>query len=250
MLEDIAILTGGTVISEDTGKSLENITPEDCGQAEKVWADKDSCRIIGGKGDKKRIKKRIVQIKQQLVETASDFDKEKLQERLAKLTGGVAILNVGGATELEMKEKKERVLDSVAATKAAIEEGIVPGGGVALLRARKALEIKQLEGDDERVGVKILFEALGIPIRQILKNSGVEEGFVRDVEKLEDKEKGYNVLNNQIVNMFEAGIVDPVKVTRTALQNAVSTASVILSTEVLVTDLPEKEKEKRVEDTT
>ena len=244
MLEDIAILTGGTVISEDTGRKLESVTVEDCGRAEKVWADNENCRIIGGKGDPAQIKARIAQIKREIEAITSDFDKEKLEGRLAKLSGGVAVVNVGAATEPEMKEKKERVLDAVAATKAAIEEGIVAGGGVALFRAKKALEkLVDLE-EDEKVGVKILLRALEEPIRQILKNSGVDEGFwIREVEKAEDETMGYDVLTNKIVDMFKQGIVDPVKVTRTALQNAASTASVLLTTEVLVTDLPE-EKEK------
>jgi chaperonin GroEL len=243
MLSDIAVLTGGTVISEDMGRKLDSVTVEDCGRAEKVWADKENCRIIGGKGDPAQIKARIAQIKREIESTTSDFDKEKLEERLAKLSGGVAVLNVGAATEPEMKEKKERVLDAVAATKAAIEEGIVAGGGVALLRTKSVLmEMKDLEGD-EKVGVKILLRALEEPIRQILKNSGVDEGYwIRDVEKRKDLEMGYNVLSDQVENMFASGIVDPVKVTRTALQNAASTAAIILTTEVLVTDLPEKEK--------
>lgn len=244
MLADIAILTGGTVISEDTGRKLDSVTLEDCGRAEKVWADKENCRVIGGKGDLNQIKARVAQVKREIDATTSDFDKEKLEERLAKLSGGVAVINVGAATEPEMKEKKERVLDAVAATKAAIEEGIVSGGGVALLRAKKALEeVADLE-EDEQTGIKILLRALEEPIRQILKNSGVDEGFwVREVEKMEDAEMGYDVLTNQVVNMFRKGIVDPVKVTRTALQNAASAASIIVTTDVLVTDLPE-EKEK------
>lgn len=244
MLADIAILTGGTVISEDTGRKLDSVTLEDCGRAEKVWADKENCRVIGGKGDLNQIKARVAQVKREIDATTSDFDKEKLEERLAKLSGGVAVINVGAATEPEMKEKKERVLDAVAATKAAIEEGIVSGGGVALLRAKKALEeVADLE-EDEQTGIKILLRALEEPIRQILKNSGVDEGFwVREVEKMEDAEMGYDVLTNQVVNMFKKGIVDPVKVTRTALQNAASAASIIVTTDVLVTDLPE-EKEK------
>jgi chaperonin GroEL len=243
MLSDIAILTGGTVISEDMGRKLDSVTLEDCGRAEKVWANKENCRIIGGKGDVAKIKARIAQIKREIEETTSDFDREKLEERLAKLSGGVAVLNVGAATEPEMKEKKERVLDAVAATKAAIEEGIVAGGGVALLRAKKALgKTKDLEGE-EKVGVEILLRVLEEPIRQILNNSGVDEGYwVREVEKTKDSEMGYNVLSDQMVNMFEVGIVDPVKVTRTALQNAASTAAVILTTDVLVTDIPEKEE--------
>lgn len=244
MLADIAILTGGTVISEDTGRKLDSVTLEDCGRAEKVWADKENCRVIGGKGDLNQIKARVVQVRREIDAATSDFDKEKLEERLAKLSGGVAVINVGAATEPEMKEKKERVLDAVAATKAAIEEGIVSGGGVALLRAKKALEeVADLE-EDEQTGIKILLRALEEPIRQILKNSGVDEGFwVREVEKMKDAEMGYDVLTNQVVNMFKKGIVDPVKVTRTALQNAASAASIIVTTDVLVTDLPE-EKEK------
>ncbi|MDP3998563.1 MAG: chaperonin GroEL [bacterium] len=245
MLEDIAILTGGTVVSEDTGRKLENITIEDCGQADKVWADKENCRIIGGKGNAARIKARITQIKREVSETTSDFDKEKLEERLAKLSGGVAVLQVGAATEIELKEKKERVTDAVAATKAAIEEGIVPGGGVALLHARKVLDkVKAgLASPDEKTGVDILNEALIQPLRMIAKNSGVDDGWVlRKVEEAKETDYGFDSLTLEFGSMLAKGIVDPAKVTRSALQNAASVGVMILTTEALITDLPEKEK--------
>ena len=243
MLQDIAILTGGTVISEDTGRKLDSVAIEDCGRAEKVWADKERCRIIGGKGDRTQVRARIAQIKREIKETTSDFDREKLEERLAKLAGGVAVLNVGAATEPEMKEIKERVTDAVSATQAAIAEGIVPGGGVALLRARKALDDLEVSGE-EKLGVAILKRALEEPLRQILRNSGLDEGFwVREIDEQKEKEMGYDVLANQVVNMVEQGIIDPVKVTRTALENAVSAAVMVLTTEVLIADIPEK-KEK------
>ncbi len=243
MLEDIAVLTGGKVISEDMGRKFENITVEDCGKADKVWADKENCRIIGGKGDKKLIEARIAQIRREVEETTSEFDREKLQERLAKLAGGVAVINVGAATEVEMKEKKERVNDAVAATKAAIEEGIVPGGGVALLRARRVLEKvkKELSFDDEKVGIDILYKALAEPLKQIAANSGADSGWVlRKVEEAKEEDYGFNALTMQFGPMLASGIVDPAKVTRSALQNAVSIASMVLTTEALVTDIPEK----------
>ncbi len=245
MLEDIAILTGGKVISEDMGRKFENITVEDCGKADKVWADKENCRIIGGKGDKKLIEARIAQIRREVEETTSEFDREKLQERLAKLAGGVAVINVGAATEVEMKEKKERVNDAVAATKAAIEEGIVPGGGVALLRARRVLEKvkKELSFDDEKVGIDILYKALAEPLKQIAANSGADSGWVlRKVEEAKEEDYGFNALTMQFGPMLASGIVDPAKVTRSALQNAVSIASMVLTTEALVTDIPEKKE--------
>ncbi len=243
MLEDIAVLTGGKVISEDMGRKFENITVEDCGKADKVWADKENCRIIGGKGDKKLIEARIAQIRREVEETTSEFDREKLQERLAKLSGGVAVINVGAATEVEMKEKKERVNDAVAATKAAIEEGIVPGGGVALLRARNVLEKvkKELIYDDERVGIDILYRALAEPLKQIAANAGADAGWVlRKVEEAKEQDYGFNALTMQFGLMLASGIVDPAKVTRSALQNAVSIASMVLTTEALITDIPEK----------
>lgn len=246
MLEDIAILTGGKVISEDMGRKLDSVTIEDCGRADKVWADKENCRIIGGKGEKKTIEARIAQIRREVEETTSEFDREKLQERLAKLSGGVAVINVGAATEVEMKEKKERVNDAVAATKAAIEEGIVPGGGVILWEAAKILDPKLLpnvkgEGD-EATGVTILKKALEAPIRKIAENAGLNGDVVIDNIKKEKAGWGYNVLTNQYEEMIKMGIVDPAKVTRSALQNAVSVAIMILTTETLVTDEPEKKE--------
>lgn len=245
MLEDIAILTGGTVISEDTGRKLENVTLEDCGQAEKVWADKENCRIIGGKGVLTKIKARIGQIKKEIEETTSDFDREKLEERLAKLSGGVAVLQVGAATEIELKEKKERVTDAVAATKAAIEEGIIPGGGVALLRARAVLEkVKTtLKTDDERTGIEILHQSMADPIRMIAKNAGIDDGWVlKKVEESKELDYGFDALTGEFGSMLQKGIVDPAKVTRSALQNAASVGIMILTTEALITDIPEKEK--------
>lgn len=244
LLEDIAILTGGKVISEDLGIKFENITIEDCGRADKVWADKENCRIIGGKGDPSAIKSRIAQIKRAISQTTSDFDKEKLQERLAKLAGGVAVINVGAATEVELKEKKERVNDAVAATKAAIEEGIIPGGGVALLRVREILlKLKDtLTTADEKVGVDILYRSLSEPVRMIARNSGIDDGWV--VRKVEEGKAdfGFNALTLEFGSLLEQGIIDPVKVTRSALQNAASVAMMILTTESLVTDLPEKKE--------
>jgi chaperonin GroEL len=244
MLEDIAILTGASVISEDTGRKLDSVTIEDCGKAEKVWADKDNCRIIGGKGSKKAINARVASIKQELDKTDSDFDKEKLQERLAKLAGGVAVINVGAATEIELKETQERVKDAVEATKAAIEEGIVPGGGVTLLRAIKVLKTVKPANEDEKVGLDILKFALQQPVRLLAENSGADAGWV--VKKVEagKKDFGFNALTMKFGSMLEEGILDPAKVTRSALQNAASVAGMILTTEVLITDLPEKEEDK------
>lgn len=248
MLEDIAILTGGTVISEDTGRKFESVTIEDCGRADKVWADKENSRIIGGKGDKPKLKARIAQIKRSIEESTSDFDKEKLQERLAKLAGGVAVINVGAATEVELKDKKERVNDAVAATKAALEEGIVPGGGVALLKARRSLKhLMATLTDDEKTGVDILYKALEAPIRGIVKNAGVDEGWVvRSIEEKDGKAKeddyGYNVMTGKFGSMIAAGIIDPAKVTRSAVQNSASIGMMVLTTEALVTDIKEPEK--------
>ena len=245
MLEDIATLTGGTVISEDTGRKFESVALDDCGRADKVWADKENARIIGGKGNMSSIKARIAQIKRAIDETTSDFDKEKLQERLAKLSGGVAVINVGAATEVEMKDKKERVNDAVAATKAALEAGIVPGGGVALLKARKTLlKLKDsLNLQDEKVGVSILYDALAEPLRWIAKNAGADEGWVmRQVEDSKANDYGFNVMTMTFGSMIADGIVDPAKVTRSAVQNAASIGMMVLTTEALVTDLPEKKE--------
>ncbi|MDO8620970.1 MAG: chaperonin GroEL [Candidatus Levybacteria bacterium] len=246
MLEDIAILTGGTVISEDTGRKFESVTLEDCGRADKIWADKENARIIGGKGDQAAIKARIASVRRSIEESTSDFDKEKLQERLAKLAGGVAVINVGAATEVEMKDRKERVNDAVAATKAALEEGIVPGGGVTLLRARKSLlKLKEsLSLGDEKIGVEIIYSALAEPIRWISKNSGVDEGWVmRKVEESKVNDYGFNVMTMDFGSMLDFGIVDPAKVTRSAVQNAASIGMMVLTTEALITDIPEKKEQ-------
>ncbi|HUD04516.1 MAG TPA: chaperonin GroEL [Patescibacteria group bacterium] len=243
MLEDIAILTGGTVISEDTGRKFDSVTVEDCGRADKVWADKENTRIIGGKGDPAKLKARIAQVKKAMEISTSDFDKEKLHERLAKLAGGVAVINVGAATEVEMKEKKERVIDAVAATKAALEEGIVPGGGVTLLRARAVLAklAKELKVKDEIVGVEILSESLTEPIKRIVENAGVDSTVVlQKVESSKENDFGFNVMTMEYGSMIKAGIIDPAKVTRSAVQNAVSVAMMVLTTEALVTDIPEE----------
>lgn len=245
MLEDIAVLTGGTVISEDTGRKMDSVTVEDCGRADKVWADKDNCRIIGGEGDKVAIAARVKQIRSELAATTSEYDKEKLEERLAKLAGGVAVINVGAATELELKEKKERVNDAVAATKAAIEEGIVPGGAVTFVRARKVLSDlgKTLTADDEKHGVRILYDALAMPVRMIAKNAGADDGWVlKMIEEAKTVDYGFNALTNEFGSMLAMGIVDPAKVARTALQNGASVAVMILTTEALVTDIPEKKE--------
>jgi chaperonin GroEL len=240
-LEDIAILTGGMVVSEDTGKTFESIEVEDLGQAEKVWADKDNTRIIGGKGNISQIKSRIALIRRQIAETDSDFDREKLEERLAKLSGGVAQINVGAATEVELNEKKERVKDAVGATKAAIEEGILPGGGIALIKARKALDSIKVNNNDEKVGVEIIKESLEMPTRWLAKNAGEDDGYVlRKIEDSKDADYGYNALTGEFGSMTGFGILDPLKVTRSALQNAASVAMMVLTTEGLVTDLPEE----------
>ena len=241
MLGDIAILTGGTVISEDVGRKLEEVTIDDLGQAERVTADKDNTIIVGGKGNKAEINGRIKQIKAELEKTTSEFDKEKLEERLAKLAGGVAVIEVGAATETEMKEKQERVKDAVSATKAAIEEGIVPGGGVVLLTAADQIETKGLTSD-ELTGAKIVKKALDSPTRLLAENAGVDGEVVVAEIKKKEKGVGFDVLNGEYVDMIKAGIIDPAKVTRTALQNAVSVAMMILTTEGLITDLPEKEE--------
>lgn len=243
MLEDIAILTGGTVISEETGRKLDSVTPEDCGRADMVRASKDSTRIVGGKGRKADIDARVALIKKEISNSDSDFDKEKLQERLAKLSGGVAVIQVGAATETELKELQERVKDAVEATKAAIEEGIVPGGGVALLRAAKALDGLKAESTDEKVGIDLVRHALEQPVRMLASNSGEDDGWVvKTILNNKNVNYGFNAGTLEFGDMIAAGVLDPVKVTRNALQNAASAASMILTTECLVTDVPEKKE--------
>lgn len=240
MLQDIAVLTGGMVISEDMGRKLENVKVEDLGKAEKVVANKDETTIVGGKGNKEELHARINQIRKQIEEVTSDFDREKLEERLAKLSGGVAVLSIGAATEVELKEKKHRVEDAVQATKAAVEEGIIPGGGVSLLRAMKELENTNGLSEEEKVGFSIVKRALEEPIRQIANNAGADAGWVVKEVEAKDKDYGFNVIDMNFGPMIEKGIIDPVKVTRSALQNATSVATMILTTECLVTDLPDK----------
>ena len=241
MLEDIATLTGGKAITEDLGIKLENIKLEDLGRAKKVVVDKDNTTIIDGAGSPKGIEGRIKQIRAQIEETTSDYDKEKLQERLAKLAGGVAVIKVGAATETEMKEKKARVEDALNATRAAVEEGIVPGGGVALLRAATALDHLKLSGD-EATGVNIVRRALEEPIRRIVENAGLEGSVVVEkVKAASARTQGFDAERNEYVDMMQAGIIDPTKVERIALQNAASIASLLLTTEALITDIPEKE---------
>ena len=243
MLEDIAILTGGKVISEDLGIKLENVRLEDLGRAKKVAVDKDNTTLVEGAGKHKDIAGRVKQIRTQVEETTSDYDREKLQERLAKLVGGVAVIKVGAATETELKEKKARIEDAMHATKAAAQEGIVPGGGVAYLRASLALEKFKLEDADEQVGVNILRRALEEPLRQIAQNAGQEGAIVHaQVAKSKNSKYGFNAESEEFEDLVEAGIVDPTMVTRTALQNASSIASLLLTTEALITELPEEEK--------
>jgi chaperonin GroEL len=242
MLEDIAILTGGTVISDDTGRKFESVEVSDLGQAARVTSTKDSTLIVDGKGDKAKIDARIGQIRKELENTKSDFDKEKLQERLAKLTGGVAVINVGAATEIEMKEKKERVIDAVAATKAAIEEGIVPGGETALLRSAKALEAVKFENSEEQLGVAIVERAIRKPFEKLMENAGYNAGMMMaDVIKSAENH-GIDVNDGTLKDLVKAGVIDPVKVTRSALQNAASVAIMVMTTNVLVTDAPEEKK--------
>jgi chaperonin GroEL len=244
MLQDIAILTGGTVISEEIGRKLDSATTEDLGRARKVLADKDNTTFIEGRGDERTIRARVEQIRAQIETTTSDFDREKLQERLAKLAGGVAVLKVGGATEPELKEKKHRVEDALSTARAAVEEGIVPGGGVALINAISALDNVETNNDDEKFGVQILRRALEEPMRILARNAG-EDGAViintvrRHQQEQGDSSYGYNVLTGEFGSMLEQGVVDPVKVTRSAVQNAVSIAGLLLTTEALITDIPE-----------
>ncbi|MBN1504993.1 MAG: chaperonin GroEL [Candidatus Eisenbacteria bacterium] len=241
MMEDIAVLTGGKVISEDIGVKLENAKLEDMGRAKRVTIDKENTTIVEGVGKADEIKGRVAQIKREIDESTSDYDKEKLQERLAKLAGGVAVINVGAATETEMKEKKARVEDALHATRAAVEEGIIPGGGVAFLRAASALDKLEADGE-EKLGVNIVKRSLEEPMRQLAFNAGLEGSVIVEQAKREKKTVGFNVETEKFEDMFEAGVIDPTKVARTALQNAASVASLLLTTEALVAEKPEKKK--------
>jgi len=248
MLQDIAILTGGRVITEEEGRKLESATIADLGRADKVIVTKDDTTIVGGRGDERAIKGRMEQIKVEIEKSTSDYDREKLQERLAKLAGGVAIIRVGAATETELKEKKHRVEDALSATRAAIEEGIVPGGGVALVNAISALDNVKMQYRDEQTGVEILRTALEAPLQQIAENAGYDGAVVLDTVRRLQKEQnnpriGFDVLAGEYLDMVERGIIDPAKVTKGAIENAASIAAMILSTEALVTDIPEEKKE-------
>jgi len=245
MMQDIAILTGATVISEETGRKLDSAEVADLGRAEKVVSDKDNTTVIGGKGDAKGIKGRIEQIRVEIDKTTSDYDREKLQERLAKLSGGVAIIRVGAATETELKEKKHRVEDALSATRAAVEEGIVPGGGVALLNAMKELDGLKVEGDDATTGVNIVRKALEVPMRRIAANAGFDgsvivENVRQEQAKTKNTKIGFDILTEKLEDMVKGGVIDPAKVTRGALENATSIAAMILTTEALITDVPEE----------
>jgi chaperonin GroEL len=247
MLQDIAVLTGATVISEETGRKVDSATLEDLGRAEKVVVTKDDTTVIGGKGETAQIKGRIEQIRVEIDRSTSDYDSEKLQERLAKLSGGVAIIRVGAATETELKEKKHRVEDALSATRAAVEEGIVPGGGVALINAMSALDELKMENEDAQVGVNIVRKSLEVPMRKIAQNAGKDGSVILEAVRREQAEKGnlnigFNVLSEKFVDMVEDGVIDPAKVTRGALENAASIAAMILTTEALVTDIPEEDK--------
>jgi len=243
MLEDIAILTGGQVISEDIGLKLENVKITDLGRAKKITVDKDNTTVVEGAGKPEALQGRVKQIKAQISETTSDYDREKLQERLAKIVGGVAVINVGAATETEMKEKKARVEDALHATRAAMEEGMVPGGGVALIRSIPALDKVKLDGD-EQIGVNIVKKALEEPIRQIVNNAGLESSVIVDkVKQSSNANEGFDAQKEEYVDMLKAGIIDPTKVTRSALQNAASVAGLMLTTEVMITELPEEKPE-------
>jgi len=239
MLEDIAILTGGKCLTEDLGIKLENVTISDLGRAKRITVDKENTTIVEGGGKSSDIQGRVKQIRRQIDETTSDYDREKLQERLAKLAGGVAVINVGAATETEMKEKKGRVEDALHATRAAVEEGIVAGGGVALLRTVKVIEALKLEGD-EAIGAQIVRRAIEHPIKQLCANAGIDGGVVAK-QVIEGKGNyGYNVATDKYEDLVKAGVVDPTKVTRTALQNAASVAGLLLTTECVITEIPEK----------
>src|SRR5687768_5651931 len=242
MCEDIAILTGGKFISEDLGIKLESIGLEDCGRAKSIVVDKENTTIVEGYGKSSDIQGRVNQIRRQIEETTSDYDREKLQERLAKLAGGVAVINVGAATETEMKEKKARVEDALHATRAAVEEGIVPGGGVALLRTLPAIEALKLTDEDEKIGIDIVKRAVEEPTRALAENAGIEGSIVVQEIKKRKGNDGYNVSTGEYEDLVKAGVVDPKKVTRTALQNAASIAGLLLTTECLITEVPEKEK--------
>ena len=242
MLEDIAILTGGKCITEDLGIKLESVGLEDLGRAKSIVVDKENTTIVEGSGKSSEIQGRVNQIRRQIEETTSDYDREKLQERLAKLAGGVAVINVGAATETEMKEKKARVEDALHATRAAVEEGIVPGGGVALLRCLPAIEALKLQDEDERIGVDIVRRAVESPLRSLASNAGVEGSIIVQEVKRRKGNEGYNVATGEYEDLVKAGVVDPKKVTRTALQNAASIAGLLLTTECLITEVPEKDK--------
>jgi chaperonin GroEL len=247
MLQDVAILTNATVISEETGRKLETAVITDLGRAEKIVVTKDDTTIVGGKGESAQIKGRIEQIRVEIDKSTSDYDREKLQERLAKLSGGVAIIRVGAATETELKEKKHRVEDALSATRAAVEDGIVPGGGVALINAMGVLDNLKMDSEDAQVGVSIVRRALEVPMRKIAQNAGKDGPVVIEEVRRTQKAKknlniGYNVLSEQYVDMVKDGVIDPAKVTRGALENAASIAAMILTTEALVTEIPEKEK--------
>lgn len=242
MLEDIAILTGGQVISEDLGMKLENTGLEHLGKAKKITVDKENTTIVEGAGKKGDVQARVVTIKKQIEETDSDYDREKLQERLAKLSGGVAVINIGAATEVEMKEKKARVEDALSATRAAVEEGVIPGGGITYLHAQSKLDSIKLENPDEQVGVNIVKRAIEEPIRMIAQNAGLDGSVVAIEAKKQKGNMGFNALTNEWVDMLKAGIIDPAKVSRSALQNAASIASQVLTAEVIITDIPEPEK--------
>ncbi len=242
MCEDIAILTGGKFISEDLGIKLESITLEDLGRAKSIVVDKENTTMVEGNGKSSEIQGRVNQIRRQIEETTSDYDREKLQERLAKLAGGVAVINVGAATETEMKEKKARVEDALHATRAAVEEGIVAGGGVALIRCLNAIDSVKTSNDDEKIGVDIVKRAIESPLRELANNGGVEGSVIVDSVKKSKGNEGYNVTTGEYEDLVKAGVVDPKKVTRTALQNAASIAGLLLTTECLITEVPEKEK--------
>jgi chaperonin GroEL len=247
MLQDIAILTGGTVIAEETGRKLETATIQDLGRAEKIVSDKENTTVIGGKGEKSAIEGRIKEIRAEIDKSTSDYDREKLQERLAKLSGGVAIIRVGAATETELKEKKHRVEDALSAARAAVEEGIVPGGEISLINSAKVLEGLKSDEEEIKVGINIVRKALEAPIRKLAANAGEDGSVIIDTVRRTAKEKkntnvGFNVLTGEYTDMIKAGVIDPVKVVRGALENAASIAAMILTTDVLITDMPEDNK--------
>jgi chaperonin GroEL len=239
MMEDIAVLTGGRLITEDLGLKLENLGLEDLGKAKRITIDKENTTIVEGSGKQADIQGRVSQIRRQIEETTSDYDREKLQERLAKLAGGVAVIHVGAATETEMKEKKARVEDALHATRAAVEEGIVPGGGVALIRAQKVIEKLDLHGD-EKIGAAIVSRAIEAPLRQLADNAGLEGALIVSEAKRRKGAEGLNIATGEWIDLVKAGVVDPTKVTRSALQHAASISGLLLTTEAIVTELPEK----------